>query len=321
MFKYITKINENCILQAIIIVNIMKKVLYLLGITASILLTSCKNDDDAAVITPPRDYAEVYSEDIIKIEEYLRSHTLTVTRNGDDVASVIFDSLTSNGISIMDQTEYPLQYKIVRKHGIDYKLYYLKLDTKGDTEIDGKKPSGADQVLATYEGRTLKNEVFDSNTRGASFDLTSVISGWQLIIPEFRSGDNAINPDGTLNFSNYGSGVMFVPSGLAYFNSSSTGISSYSCLIFTFNLHQVFYLDHDNDGIPSRYEFGYDTDGNLIDTDADGIADYIDYDDDNDGYLTKEEIKINGVVPDFADILSCNGTTTGTKKHLDATCH
>ncbi len=299
----------------------MKKILYILGLSASLFVVSCNKDDDKTKITPPRDYAEVYSEDIIKIEEYLRTHTLSVTRNGDDVATVSFDTLTTGGISIMDQTEYPLQYKMVRKHDIDYKLYYLKLDSKGDTEADGRKPSGADQVLTTYVGRTLDNEIFDSNDRGAAFDLTGVIAGWQLIIPEFRSGDNAINADGTLNFSNYGSGVMFVPSGLAYFNSSSNGIPMYSSLIFTFNLHQVFYLDHDNDGILSRYEFGYDADGNIIDTDGDGTPDYKDFDDDNDGYLTKEEIKINGVIPAFEDILSCNGTTTGIKKHLDATCH
>lgn len=299
----------------------MKKILYILGLTASLIVVSCNKDDDSTAVVPPRAYDEVYAEDIVKIEEYLRTHTLQVTRNGNDVTDVAFDTLTTSGVSIMDQTDFPIQYKIVRKHDIDYKLYYLKLDTKQDTDADGKKPSGADQVLTTYVGRTLKNDIFDSNDRGASFDLTSVIAGWQLIIPEFRSGDNTINNDGTLNFSNYGSGVMFVPSGLAYFNSSTSGISMYSSLIFTFNLHQVFYLDHDNDGIPSRFEFGYDEDGNVIDTDGDGKPDYNDYDDDNDGYLTKEEIKIDGVIPDFDNILSCNGTTTGIKKHLDATCH
>ncbi len=309
-------------MQRLLIVNVMKKILYVLSISAALFLASCNKDDDAK-ITPPREYTEVYAEDIVKIEDYLNSHSIVVTKDGNgDVTDVVFGETSETNLpSIMDQTEYPILHKIVRKHDIDYKVYYLKLDTKGDTDLDGKKPSGADKVLTTYKGYNLDNTGFDSSNFGTFFDLTGVISGWQYIIPEFRSGDNSFNNDGTTNFTNYGSGVMFVPSGLAYFNSSSSGIGTYASLIFTFNLHQVIYLDHDNDGILSRYEFGFNTDGTVIDTDGDGVPDYVDVDDDNDGYLTKEEIKINGVTPDFENILNCSGTTGGLKKHLDTSCH
>ncbi|UYW00471.1 hypothetical protein K5I29_07845 [Flavobacterium agricola] len=279
--------------------------------------------------TPPRPYDEVYAENIVQIEEYLNNHSINVTKNNNgDVINVVFDSIKdASTVSIMDQTEFPIKVLNFKSKDVTYKIYYLQLDDKPDNieafenEEYGNRPSGADAVIATYKGFTLDGKVFDSNELGARFDLTNVVAGWQLIMPKFRSGTSSFASDGTLQFSNYGSGVMFVPSGLGYYNSASAGIPAYAPLIFTFNLNQVFYLDQDNDGIPSRYEFGYNEDGTIIDTDGDGIPNYMDADDDNDGYLTIEEIKINGVVPPFNDILNCEGTTGGLKKHLNPACH
>jgi len=306
----------------------MKKFLSALGVISTLFFVNCKKDDDVSY-TPPRPYDEVYAENIVQIEDYLNSHAITVTKNANgDVTDVAFDSIATAGmVSVMDQTEYPIEVLQFNTHDLNYKIYYLKLDDKPTniTEFEdaqyGNRPSGADAVITTYKGFTLDGKVFDSNDIGVKFDLTNVISGWQLILPQFRSGLSQFESDGTLDFSKYGSGVMFVPSGLAYFNNATSGIPAYAPIAFTFNLNQVFYLDQDNDGILSRYEFGYNENGTIIDTDGDGIPNYLDADDDNDGYLTREEIKINGVVPPFADILNCEGTTGGLKKHLNPACH
>ena len=307
----------------------MKKFLSALGVVSTLFFVNCKSDDDKVVYTPPRPFDEVYVENIAQIEEYLDTHSISVTKNGNgDVTDVAFDTITDAAVvSILNQSEFPIKTYNFKKNDVEYKIYYLQLDSKPDniTAFEdttyGNKPSGADAVFASYKGYTLDGKMFDSSDFGAKFDLSSVIAGWQLIMPEFRSGISSFNNQGTLDSSNYGSGVMFIPSGLAYFNSGSTGIPPYAPLIFTFNLTQVFYLDQDNDGIPSRFEFGYNADGTFIDTDGDGIPNFMDADDDNDGYLTLDEIKINGVIPAFEDILNCEGTTGGLKKHLNPACH
>ena len=99
------------------------------------------------------------------------------------------------------------------------------------------------------------------------------------------------NSDGTVRFDNYGIGVMFLPSGLAYFNVATTGISSYSCLIFKFELQQYKVMDHDNDYIPSYME-DLDADMDIYndDTDADLVSNFLDTDDDGDGFSTFREV-------------------------------
>ena len=55
-------------------------------------------------------------------------------------------------------------------------------------------------------------------------------------MPEFKIGNYVANSDGTFSFSDYGAGVMFIPSGLAYFNIEAGSISSYTPIIFNFKL-------------------------------------------------------------------------------------
>src|SRR5690606_32052266 len=90
---------------------------------------------------------------------------------------------------------------------------------------------------------------------------------------------------------NYGLGVMFIPSGLAYFGSPLIGVPAYSNLIFRFELYQMEVNDHDNDGIPSYLE-DINENGNVYDdnTDGDNIPNFLDNDDDGDGVLTINEL-------------------------------
>ncbi|CAM3658391.1 hypothetical protein FSS13T_00220 [Flavobacterium saliperosum S13] len=273
----------------------------------AVLFANCQKDDGVGPVEA-RPHPEVYPEDLVKIEDYLHKYYVEVTKDVDgDVTSVVMNPLdATHTVSIWDQTEYPLLYKIVKRFGVDFKVYYLKFDGKGDTDADGDKPCGVDVVLTSYRGisltRTfnaitnqydLATQQFDYAPNPTQIGLADVATkGWEYIFPEFRAGYlDPLNGDGTLNSENYGSGVMFLPSGLGYYNQSFGNIPQYAPLIFTFNLHAVTYTDLDNDKIPSRYEYILNADGTLLDTDGDGIPNVFDADDDNDGYLTKDEIK------------------------------
>ena len=270
--------------------NRVFKIFSVLSIT--ILFASCKKDDGPEVI-PPRPHAEVYAEDLAKIEDYLKAHYILVDKVNGDVTNVEIDSTdTAHPVSIWNQTEYPLLSKIVKLHGVDFKVYYLKLDTKTDTDADGDKPCGADRVFCTYRGTLLDGTQFDIAQSPVEFNLVSTIRGWEYIFPEFRAGYfDPVGSDGTLNPRNYGSGVMFVPSGLAYFNNGNINIPGYAPLVFTFNLFGVTHLDQDGDKILSKYEYVFNDDGTLLDSDGDGRLNLYDADDDNDGYNTIDEIK------------------------------
>ena len=107
---------------------------------------------------------------------------------------------------------------------------------------------------------------------------------------------------------------MFLPSGLAYYNTGSGDIPSYAPLVFSFKLYEIQRLDQDNDGIPSFQE-DLNNDGyvydytNIInfptppttnpdDTDGDKIPDFRDVDDDGDNYTTRLETQyINPLDP------------------------
>ena len=173
-------------------------------------------------------------------------------------------------------------------HDIVYKVYYLELRLG-----TGESPTRIDSSFVSYKGNLIDDVsvTFDQSANPVWFPLEDVIRGWGEIIPEFKTGTHTANPDGTITFDNYGAGVMFLPSGLGYFNTATGNIPSYACLIFNFKLYNLEFRDHDRDRILSKYEYGLNFNAEANDTDSDGIPDFIDVDDDGDGVLTKNEIK------------------------------
>ncbi|MCX6185288.1 MAG: hypothetical protein NTX74_09760 [Flavobacterium sp.] len=215
--------------------------------------------------------------------------------------------------------------------------------------------------MAAYRGAYLNDEStleIQNNIRSTDFEyipypenfiyLNQTIRGWQEIIPLFKSGQ-IVNTSGSdpVNYTDFGAGVMFLPSGLAYYNIGSGSIPSYSPLVFSFKLYDVRRADQDGDGIFSIdesnesngvYDFTKDTDG-------DGSPDYLDIDDDGDGYFTKTETKytdsagvvhyypFNGaavddpatpLVDETKGVPSCGLdyiTPTRVRRYLDKTCH
>ena len=314
--------------------------LYFILLFTSVILFSCNKDDDTS-ITPPRDYTEQYAADNDSIEKYLKNHYLIpveVDGRLDVSIKAIPEPNPEGFVSIWDNTEFPLQSKIVKNDSritnlvdgrindpVDYKMYYLILNEGG-----GKAATTTDSTFVSYRGWTLDNEQFDINNAPfwATFPkMTSaevaLISGFRQFTSLLKAAESVTvdpNGNGTIVYNNYGAGVVFIPSGLGYFNSSQSGIPAYSPIAFTVRLHAVRERDHDRDKVLSNYEdLNGDGDPYNDDTDGDNVPDFLDVDDDGDAVLTKNEIKnpAGGFYP-FAQIPTCQGGSL--KKHLDPNC-
>ncbi len=298
------------------------------------VLFSCSKTDDI-VKAPVAPYAYQYPRESESIEKFLDEYTMT---DSDDFQKVEFAKLTAPidpSQSIRVKYAAQLKFKMVNSNGVNYKVYYIQL-----REGVGENPVKVDSVFTNYRGLLLnqktgydatktfqENQTFDSQTFAPTwFKLTDVIPGWQQIFPLFKSGNHTVDPvTNQVAYSDFGSGVMFVPSGLAYYNATLTTIPAYSPLIFAFTLKKVNHVDDDFDGVDTMYE-DIDGDGSYYDddTDGDGIANYLDRDDDGDGTLTKDEIRKNGVLQSYNNIEDCSGDNTNVnrkRKHIDKNCH
>ena len=307
--------------------NLFKIALLLVVVTTFL---GCPSDDEGITIIADRPYEEVYLEDIAEIEEFLQTHYATV----DSEYNVTFTQIPEGGTQqpVWDMPELVRDYE-VELHDLTYKVYYLNL-----REGSGENITRVDSSFVSYKGfvfnktttdniDTFNQTVFDNKQLPIWLSLDEVIKGWAEIIPNFKTGTYTAMSDGAISYGNFGAGVMFLPSGLAYFSSGTLVIPSYAPTIFTFKLHNLRRRDHDNDGILSMYEYGDFSDPDRfkkdpIDTDGDGRPDYIDVDDDGDGKLTRKEIAIPDTDPiqyyDFLSIPICG--TTGKKVHLTSEC-
>ncbi|MBF4492643.1 FKBP-type peptidyl-prolyl cis-trans isomerase [Flavobacterium sp. MR2016-29] len=300
---------------------------YFILVLASIAIVSCNKDNDDPVVVPVHDYAEQYKADNDSIVKYLNTNYITVTNSPgtpedqDVVISKITNPATQPSImSYLNSATFPkLLTRDVYNDDITYKVYYLVL-----REGSGEAPTNTDRISASYSGNLLNGTVFDTSYGiGRTFDLfvyaeSPVIDGWGEIFPKFRTGiASDPSPTGEITYSDFGAGVMFLPSGLGYYANTKDKIPAYSPLVFSFKLLGLQRLDHDiqivngqatsaPDGIPDYFE-DINHDGYLYDardtarypnlpaalvddTDKDGLADFLDFDDDGDGYTTRFEI-------------------------------
>lgn len=99
-------------------------------------------------------------------------------------------------------------------------LYYVINETG-----NGDKPSASSNVTVAYKGYFTDGSVFDqSDAEGISFNLNQVIAGWTEGITYFNEG---------------GSGILLIPSRLAYGNAGRPGIPAGSVLVFDIKLQSV----------------------------------------------------------------------------------
>jgi len=310
---------------------------YFIVITASVLFFSCSKKEDEVTIVPPVDYAVQYPIDIALIEDYLKNNYIDIVNHPGfvDDQDVVIKKLVPGEVSIMSYLNadtYPkLLVRNVKMHNVatGYNIYYLVLRPGV-----GVSPCNVDGVLAAYKGtylsRSVATEIVPSEPTATFFDeakfpqtffslyggyIGQLVVGWSEIFPQFKTGTSIEHllpngkPDGTIDHYDFGAGVMFIPSGLAYYSLGSSGIPAYSPLIFSIKLYNIQRSDQDNDGVFSYQEdknndgYVYDyrntilfptTPEDLIryadDTDKDFAPDFLDVDDDGDNYTTRLEI-------------------------------
>lgn len=115
---------------------------------------------------------------------------------------------------------YILENDIVAQKS-DSGLYYVIDEPLGT----GEQPTENDNVTVAYKGYFLNGTVFDeSNFSGVTFGLQQVITGWTEGITYFNEG---------------GTGVLLLPSRLAYGNRGTNGIPPGAVLIFDINLISI----------------------------------------------------------------------------------
>lgn len=303
----------------------------------AVTLFACNPDNSPATVKI-KDYQEVYDENIVEIEDYLKENYLELDADLNATVTKIPENGTQT--SIWNQTDYPLQSITVKNDSrstlltdgrieddVDYKLYYIVLNEGG-----GENVTSVDSTLVAYKGWNLTNEVFDLNNFGVWFSFpessVSAISGFRQILSKVKTEESHVeNSNGTVTRVNYGNVLVFIPSGLAYFSGSRENINQYAPIAFQIKLFDLKTRDHDRDRIPNIYE-DLNNNNDYFDDDSDGdkIPDFLDVDDDGDGKLTKFEIRmpIPATSPyqyyDFNSIPVCAQDPNGKKVHLSNYC-
>lgn len=319
---------------------------YFIALASLSILFSCNKSDDDETVVPIRGYSEQYATDLSDIQTYLQKHYIKEIVNnpgGIDDQDIKFAEIDDTATQVPIWDSPMLHSFVVEKHDIEYTIYYLQL-----REGVGEAPTRVDKVLTAYEGSymfaetkkdtidgvvlvgepTTSTKMFETVVIPSNyFALYSTIVGFSEVFPRFKPGELGPEvPGSPASYLNFGAGVMFLPSGLAYFNYATPTIPSYSPLMFKFKFYSMQRDDRDADGVLSINEdLNHNGDFEDDDTDNDGNPDYNDTDDDGDGHLTKNEISrnTNGDLYDFNLIPDCSGNDTDPnriKRHLDYHC-
>jgi len=314
----------------------MKEKGVILFIAVLTILSSCSNDDEVSVVSaPPRSMAEVEAENDATIIEYLQTHYYNYEEfenpDPDFNYKIVLDTiagLTEDKIPLIDQVSSMIitvsseTFFLDEDETVDNTLYYLA--ARPGT---GGSPTVADSTLVTFEGQLLSGEVFDGNTTYTWQYMPFFLRGYAAGISNFNVGGEIIsNPDGTTEITGSGIGLMFLPSGLAYFNNppQGSGIDPYEVLVFQVNTGlYIENTDFDNDGVPSIIE-DLNSNGNLSDDNTDEsqelasglgfVPNHLDVDDDQDGTLTRDEI----VIDNQGNIFFPDADGDGIPDYLDA---
>lgn len=324
---FISRLKDN----NTILMNI--KGIVLLGLIF-VAIWSCKKDDDNDIeVVPPRLLSEVSVEDDAELQTFLKTHFYNYEdfeepiEEGFDLRIKI-DTIAGENEgkrSLFEDAKTEVIYISSSDLGLDageedvpHTLYYVVA-----REGVGENPTAVDSVYLKYQGMRLDGGIFDSRLGSPVwFDMqgsgvsgnSGVITGFKKGMPKFKAGGEVVeNEDGTFSVSGSGVGLIFMPSGIAYFSGSAPG-QTYAPLIFEVNLLAVNTTDHDRDGVDTILE-DLDKDGNLFndDTDEDGLPNYLDADDDGDGILTIDEIK-----DDNGNITFPDSDNDGVPDYLDA---
>lgn len=111
---------------------------------------------------------------------------------------------------VITTNEYEVQYD-------DRGFYYIIINPGND-----QKPSATSQVSVEYKGMLTDASIFDKSTNVVTFQLQSLITGWQLGLPKIGKGGRI---------------MLILPPSLGYGCASILTIPSNSVLIFDISLH------------------------------------------------------------------------------------
>ncbi|MDX1652478.1 MAG: FKBP-type peptidyl-prolyl cis-trans isomerase [Brumimicrobium sp.] len=119
--------------------------------------------------------------------------------------------------------------KIIEKYIADNNLSATKTSSGLHyviTEVGtGNHPTQTDDVTVRYRGYYVDNTTFDqSEELGVTFNLQQVIQGWTEGVPKLKEG---------------GSGILLIPSGLAYGEKGSGPVPPNTVLIFEIDLLDI----------------------------------------------------------------------------------
>jgi hypothetical protein len=219
--------------------KIIKFILFSLLLSTTFL--SCDGNDSMPDVPQKRDYQDQYNEDIAKIENYLKTHAITVVTNpgfADDQNATysVVPSLDANSIWGTDPLvpKVNVLTKIAIVGGVEHKIYYLKF-----RDGVGASPNTSNQIKAYYNFVLLNDAstpIETSSEAGVNLQLNKLILGWKYILPEFKMGTIT----GINQYNDFGAGVMFLPSALAYYEQSSANVPAYSPVIFNIKLFNIF---------------------------------------------------------------------------------
>jgi len=292
----------------------MKRLLVILALIGVIM--GCNNDDDGlgGVSIPPRALSEVEPENDEEIQEFLQTHFYNYEDFVEPVDPdfdfrVLIDTIAgenadktplSQQVESLSITVASEQFNLEDGEEVPHTLYYVEV-----REGAGSSPTIADSTLLKYEGFLLDDSRFDAVSDFFWQELPFFIRGFANGTATIKSGTTdglIINADGTTQITDSGIGLIFIPSGLAYFNSPpNTTIGAYDPLVFSIEVGLFIEdTDNDNDGIPSIAE-DLDGDNDVFNDNTDndiereqglliGIPNFQDIDDDGDGVLTRTEI-------------------------------
>ncbi|UWX55950.1 FKBP-type peptidyl-prolyl cis-trans isomerase [Maribacter litopenaei] len=190
---------------------------------------------------PPRSIIEVAAEDDAEIREFLSTHFFnydefinppsdfdykirfdTIAGDNSQKTPIMFSDTISGAnfeFGMETITVESSSFGVTDEEVSDHTLYYLVVRQGGAEEM----PTIGDNVVLRYEGTLLDGTLFDaSSNQPVTFNLSGVVRGFGNGMEYLKTGTNLIvNDDGTVTYSDYGIGAIFIPSGLAYFNRGS----------------------------------------------------------------------------------------------------
>lgn len=240
----------NCALKFSVQMNKIKNIFALFIISLAII--SC-GDNNRGIPIDNFDHEAQALIDNDSLTQFLKNYYF-------DTSSDSIKPMVSGQTSLADDTSGNLKTLNVTENDIDYTMYVYVID-RGGKDASGNvintkgAPTVVDSVFSKYSGQRIVRTdsigavPFDANTSGIWFTLDGVIRGWTYGISDNLEGGKNITNNGPITYENFGKGILIIPSGLAYRNAGTSGISPNENLIFYISLLDIVEdTDHDNDG-------------------------------------------------------------------------